>query len=180
VLTGFTASPILTISANNSLSCLCRPEVSTMMISNRSIASNRHPVNTGAHCHRCDETRLTFLELLHTHSCDRHRIRLGITPVERDLGLGRVPNHTQIEIVTMEAEVVSAGYCRCSRKTWRVDLLFELIESSGSEGIRTDQTCSEPFPLIMHGELRVVPHSQSKQLHRVPLSTFTNDHAERR
>jgi hypothetical protein len=73
------------------------------MISNRSIKSIHHPVNTGPHRHRCDGTRLTFLELLHTHSRDRHRIRLGITPVEWDLGLGRVSDHTHIGIVTMES-----------------------------------------------------------------------------
>lgn len=51
-LTGFTALLMFTISSNSSDSCLCRPEVSTMMTSNRSAcrsASKTRHSNDGTH-----------------------------------------------------------------------------------------------------------------------------------
>lgn len=40
------------------------------------------------------------------------------------------------------------------KKAERENSLLQLIESTRSEGIRADQTCSESFPLIMDGQLR--------------------------
>jgi hypothetical protein len=48
------------------------------------------------------------------------------------------------------------------------DSLLELVERSRSEGIRADETCPKPPPLIMHRELRTRRRlSGALQIHRI-------------
>jgi hypothetical protein len=94
--TGLTALEMLTISSKSSDSCLCLPEVSTMMTSNRSGKEAMHSspcgISSNAQCSSHNrQPRLTFSELFNAQSSDGHWVSLGVRSKERDLGFRRVP-----------------------------------------------------------------------------------------